>query len=188
MFQRYLAHFKAHHLSPEQRGSNPKSFAEARLRRIAGSRIAAFIVFEIGVPRLTVCLYATEQPAARNKRLHHDASIIMMWLSVVARAVHDHKHMSHYETAHRRAGDRHRVSPLTPDEVVERAALHRAQQRLRQGRWLSRQINATQLLTPEQRALAADYDSGNLEYQANRIRERRQGLALRLGRLVQVRP
>ena len=46
VFQEYIAHFKKYHLRPGQK--NQKNAAEARLKRVAGDRICAFVVWEIG--------------------------------------------------------------------------------------------------------------------------------------------
>ena len=73
VFQAYLTHFRKYHWGSEQ---NAKSAAEARLAKIAGSRMCAFVVWEIGFPRLS-SVPPREQHEDRNARLETDATCVV---------------------------------------------------------------------------------------------------------------
>ena len=180
MFQAYITHFKKHHLGPGQK--HAKNAAEARLQRVAGSRICAFVVWEIGFPRLSEAP-ATEQRQDRNARLQTDAKCVVDWLSTVARALRERRCMSHYAVARERSGHEHRVSPLTEQQAKDTAEMRMAAQRLRMGRSLHR-VEDRRQLSAQQWHLLREYEQGTLQARVDEMRKRREGLALRLGQLV----
>ena len=180
VFQEYIAHFKKYHLRPGQK--NQKNAAEARLKRVAGDRICAFVVWEIGFPRLSEAP-ATEQRQDRNARLQTDAKCVVDWLSTVARALRERRCMSHYAVARARSGHEHGVSPLTEEQAKDTAEMKMATQRLRKGCKLQGVAGRRQLSAQEQQLLW-EYQQGTLQARVDEMRSRREGLALRLGQLV----
>ena len=179
VFQEYLADFKKHHRYP---GQKAKSAAEARLRSIAGDKMCAFVVWEIGFPQLSEAP-ATEQRQDSNARLQKDATCVVEWLSTVARALRERCCMSHYAVARARSGHEHGVSPLTEEQAKDTAEMRKAAQRLRMGRSLQGVADRRQLSAQEWQLLW-EYEQGMLQARVDEMHKRREGLALRLGQLV----
>ena len=185
VFQTYLAHFRVYHFRRVPgKNHNMKSQAEARLRRIAGSRIAAQIIWEIGMPQKPRAL-ATEQPRQERRHVVHEyATFLVHWLAVVAYALKRHKHMSHYDTAVKRSGTVHGESPLTSKEIQERAEYMEAMHRLRRGSRAHAAHMAGCRVTGPDWYLMQEFQSGGLNRVFEDIRRRRGDRALRLGILV----
>ena len=185
VFQRYLAHFKEYHFRRVQgKGQNMKSQAEARLRRMAGSRIAAQIIWEIGMPHVPGALATEQRVEKRRDVVHEYATLLVHWLAVVANALKGHKHMPHYGTAVERSGTVHGESPLNPVELQQRQEYLDAMHRLRRGRRAHAAHIAGCRVTGLDLCLMQDFRSGELRRVIEDIRIRRGDQALRLGILV----
>ena len=122
-----------------------KSYAEAHLREIAANRLIAFVIWEVGVPRIAP---AAEQrdthpqegaPAAEQRAdtLEENTIAILEWLDGAARSIIEYKHTAKYQEAVRSAGPRRGVPGLTEAEQAQRAEMRRAQANVRKGRRLA---------------------------------------------------
>ena len=180
VFQAYLTHFRKHHFGPEL--TNAKSAAEARLAKIAGSRMCAFVVWEIGFPRLSL-VPRTEQHEDRNARLETDATCVVAWLSTVARALREQVDMSVSTGARDRPGHAHGALLLTEQEGERTVDMRRAAQRLLTGRWLHRAAGRCEF-PAQQLHLLQEYKRGRLQEQVDEICGRRAKVAQRLGEVV----
>ena len=183
VFQAYFTHFRKYHFGPEL--TNAKSAAEARLAKIAGSRMCAFVVWEIGFPRLSL-VPPTEQHEDRNARLETDATCVLAWLSTVAQALREQVDTSVSADVRDRPGHAHGALLLTEQEAERMVDMRRAVQRLRTGRWLHRAAGRWQF-SEQQLDLLQEYKHGRLQEQVDEIRGRRARLAQRLGEVVRQR-
>jgi len=145
VFQAYLSYFASTGLRPGQAASRMKSYAEAHLREIAANRMIAFLIWEVGVPRIAP---AAEQrdthlqegaPAAEQRAdtLEGNAIAILEWLDGAARSILRYKQTLKHKEARRRAGSRRGVAGITPAEQTQRAELRRAKANVRKGRRLA---------------------------------------------------
>ena len=185
VFQSYLAHFKEKHFRQVKgKGQNMKSQAEARLRRMAGSRIAALIIWEIGMPPVPRALATEQRVDERRESVHAYATLLVHWLTVVANALKGHKSMSHYSTALLRSGTVHGVSPLTPKELKLRAEAVDAMQLWRRGRRAQAALAQGARVTDQDLDLIHALETGDLDRVIADIRGRRGVQELRLGILV----
>jgi hypothetical protein len=145
VFQAYVQHFKRGGLRPAQTRKQPNNYAEAHLRDIAASRHIAFVIFEVGLPKLTpaaeqrdnhsqqgVC--AAEQ---RTQALEANTIAILEWLDAAARCILAYKDTASLKEAQRRAGTKRGVSGITQVEVAQRAELRSAQSEVRKGQRLA---------------------------------------------------
>ncbi len=150
IFTLYLEDFKTS-LRPEQLGrpwTYYKSCAESKLRRDSGSKLVAYAIWEIGLPRLPS--FATEQ---RDKQLSKQAleavpeaiHNVLNWLDLLAYALSQHKATPEYETALRKSGVTHGQSGLTATELETRKAIRKAKLQLQTARKLDRQWNNREL-------------------------------------------
>ena len=145
VFQAYLNDFASTGLRPGQHARRMKSYAEAHLREIAANKLIAFVIWEVGVPRIAP---AAEQrdthpqegaPAAEQRAdtLEENTIAILEWLDGAARSILQYKHTAKYQEAVRSAGSRRGVPGITAAEQEQRAELRRAQANVRQGRRLA---------------------------------------------------
>jgi hypothetical protein len=144
-FQAYLRDFGSTPLLPGQQKSRMKSYAEAHLRDIAANRLIAWVIWEVGVPRIAP---AAEQrdthpqegaPAAEQRAdpLEENIIAILGWLDGAARSITQYQQTATYQEAVRRAGPSRGVSGLTQAEQAQRAQLRRAHADVRRGRKLA---------------------------------------------------
>ncbi len=154
VFQAYLEDFNSTELRPEQKPSRKKSYAEARLRKIAANRIIPFVIWEVGVPRIATAAeqrdtHAREGAPAAEQRadaLEANTIAILEWLDGAARSIIEYKNTAAYKESVRVAGPRRGVPGLTAEELAHRADLRRAKFNVRKGRrlaelWDQRRIN-----------------------------------------------
>ena len=139
VFQAYLSDFRDNRMRANQKWN--KSSAEARLNRIAGSRLAAFVIWEIGIPNIQP-VPATEQLAEKRDLWKAGTTHILLWLTVVAQAIFKYKEMGDYQEAVRRGGQKKHVSGLTQEELRARACWQKALWRRAHGARLARQYEA----------------------------------------------
>jgi hypothetical protein len=144
IFKLYLDDFKTS-LRQDQLGrpwKYYKSCVESKLRRESGSRLVAYAIWEIGLPRLPS--FATEQ---RGKQLSKQAleavpegiHNVLNWLDLLANALSQHKVTPEYQTALRKSGVTHGQSGLTAAELETRKTIRKAKFDLHAAKKLARQ-------------------------------------------------
>ena len=155
----YIEDFKQNHATPQQlkKGSVAvKSCAEARLNRLAGSRLVIFGIWEVGLPSLHSdnldLTLATEQ---RRRQIEQDAVRVLHFLDDIASAVHGYRQTAKYSEATRKAGS-HKQTGLTAAELAEKKEMLKARQALRAGARLARLWNSYDLTY--ENATAEEYD------------------------------
>ena len=145
MFQACLRDFAATGLRQGQDPKRRKSYAEARLREIAASKIIVFVIWEAGVPWIATATerrdtdpqegtLAAEQ---RAETLKKDVITILEWSDGVAHSILRYKQTQEHQEARRRAGSRRGVAGITTAEQTQRAELRRAKANVRNGRRLA---------------------------------------------------
>ena len=131
VFQAYLQKFASTGLRPGQDRKRMKSYAEAHLRDIAANKMIAFVIWEVGVPKVTP---AAEQNA---DTIETDTIAILNWLDAAAICILQYKQTTNYLEALRRAGTSRCTSGITIEEQAQRAELRRAQANVRKGHLLA---------------------------------------------------
>ena len=147
-----------------------KSCAESKLNRKSGSRLVAYAIWEIGLPRLPS--FATEQ---RGKQLSQQAledvpaaiHKVLNWLDLLAYAFNQHKSTPEYQTALRKSGVTHGQSGLTATKLETRKTSRKAKFDLQNAKELDKQWTNREL-TPHnwkhwQRKLLHAYWDGSLQ-------------------------
>ena len=145
VFQAYLNDFASTGPRPGQDARRMKSYAEAHLQKIAANRMIAFVIWEVGVPRIARAADQRDThpqrgaPAAEQRAdtLQENTIAILEWLDSAARSILQYKHTAKYQEALRRAGSRRGGSGITTAEQAQRAELRRAQANVRKGIWLA---------------------------------------------------
>ena len=184
VFQAYLSDFRDNHLNPGQ--AYKKNIAEARLRNLAGTRAAAFVIWELGIPSVRAVL-ATEQPARKTEMWSAGARDVLSWLARVAQALRAHASTPEYQEAVRRGGTTRGRSGLTQAEQDTQSELQRAVTRRSQGARLARQWDAWEVtyytVTLAQWRLLGARWAGWLDDAVDEIRRRRGLGQLRMPQL-----
>ena len=101
-----------------------KSYAEAHLKHIATNGMIAFVIWEVGVPKLTPAAeqrdsHSQQGAVAAEQRtdaLEADTIAILAWIRGAAECIIAYKNTDNHKEAQRRAGTKHGVSGITPEE------------------------------------------------------------------------
>jgi hypothetical protein len=106
-----------------------KSRAEARLRRLCGSVMMAKVIWEVGLPNISV-LSATEQQRPLNQDVRDSIATatetILNWLSMLANSIQEHKATPTYQEHARKSGTQKNKSGLTEIELSMKEEKKRA--------------------------------------------------------------
>ena len=185
MFQAYLCDFAATGLRQGQDPKRRKSYAEARLREIAASRIIVFVIWEAGVPWIATATErrdthpqeGTRAAEQRAETLRADVITILEWLGGVARSILRHKQTQGHQEARRRAGSRRGVPGITTAEQTQRAELRRAMVNVRKGRrlaerWSRHAITFKTISWSDWRLLQNHWDGSDMRHLREIIRQR----------------
>ena len=122
-----------------------KSYAEAHLQKIAANRMIAFVIWEVGVPRIAGAADQRDThprkgaPVAeqRVESLQENIVAILEWLSSAARSIVQYKQIADYQEAQRRAGSSRGACGITKAEQAQMAELQGAQANVRKWNWLA---------------------------------------------------
>ena len=141
VFQAYLNDFASKGFLPGQDARRMKSYAEAYLRKIAANRMIAFVIWEVGVPRIARAAdqrdtHPQEGALAAEQRadtLQENTIAILEWLDSAAHSILQYKHTAKYQEARRRAGSRRGAPGITTGEQAQRTELRRAKANVRKG-------------------------------------------------------
>ncbi len=145
VFQAYLSHFASAGLKPGQDHRRMKSYAEAHLKQIAANRMIAFLIWEVGVPKITPAaeqrdIHLQEGALAADERadaLEATTMAILNWLDAAARCILFYKQTKEYCEARRRAGPRRGTPGISTEEQAQTVALRKEKANVRKGRRLA---------------------------------------------------
>ena len=139
ILHQYIDNFIRNEADDTQRAqpwNKNKSRAEARLRRLCGSVMMAKVIWEVGLPNISV-LPATEQQRQLNQDVRDSIATatdtILNWLSMLANSIHEHKATPTYQEHARKSGTQKNKSGLTEIELSMKEEKKRAA-RLKYGR------------------------------------------------------
>ena len=158
-------------LRPEQQGRKStyyKGCTETKMRRMAGSRFVANVIWEIGLPRLPP--FVTEQRLPSGKELQafpETIQSVLEWLDHIAKSLLKHRKTQEYAEAVRKSAVAHGQSGLSATEQETKAAIDKANKDWWTAKDLDKQWSNRTLTwntcKPWQKKLLQAYWDGSLE-------------------------
>ena len=199
-WEKYIQWFYRHERNDKQKNftmAQCRGPAQARMRKLCGSRFAVYAIWEIGMPHLSNDAFATSvlqacigtgHPVAssttglatEHSAYYQAACKILQWLQQMATSVQIHKSSPEYAIQTRQVGNVKRQSALTEQEKQDKLLLQDAKSNLKRAQKLNKEVETYKRhwhqLRDWERKLLRNYREGNLQATVQELQDKKESI------------